>query len=41
MLGLSGVSIIFLVINLFFIGIGIYTLYLLITALKIYIKKNS
>ncbi len=38
---LSVVNIIILLLVIAGIGVGIYALYLLIKALKIYIKKNS
>lgn len=41
MLNFSVFSILILLLNIFLIGIGIYVLYLVIRALRIYIKKNS
>lgn len=37
----EGVSIINTIISLLILGIGIYLLFLLIKALRVYIKKNS
>lgn len=37
----SGIGIITTVISLLLIGVGIYLLFLLVKALRIYIKKNS
>lgn len=39
--GFSFMTIIFTIINLALIGLGIYVVYLVIKALRIYIKKNS
>ncbi len=38
---MSGFATLMALINLLLIGIGIYVLYLVIKALRIYIKKNS
>jgi Na+-transporting methylmalonyl-CoA/oxaloacetate decarboxylase gamma subunit len=37
----SGISIIATIISLLVLGVGIYLLFLLVKALRIYIKKNS
>jgi len=34
-------SILFILVGLLFIGVGAYVVYLLVKALRIYIKKNS
>ena len=34
-------TILFTILNLLLIGVGVYVVYLLIKALRIYIKKNS
>lgn len=39
--GLGAISFIMLIIYLGILGVGIYVTYLVIKALKIYIKKNS
>ncbi|KMT21786.1 hypothetical protein [Clostridium cylindrosporum] len=40
-LALSPATIIVTILNLVLMGLGIYTLFLVIKALRIYIKKNS
>lgn len=34
-------SILFIIVNLLLIGVGAYVVFLLVKALRIYIKKNS
>lgn len=38
---LLGLGVFVQIVNLLFVGIGLYIAYLLIKALRIYIKKNS
>ena len=40
-LSFNWLTILFNILNLVILGVGIYAVYLLIKALKIYIKKNS
>ncbi|MDD3174030.1 MAG: hypothetical protein PHF63_10360 [Herbinix sp.] len=41
MLDLSVIPFLILLLNIFLLAVGVYVLYLVIKALRIYIKKNS